>query len=237
MPKIKIDETGCRACSLCVDICPTKVLENDSAGKARVKTEEDCIGCTSCAYLCPSRCIVVSEIVEQRPYHRIEQNSGIIERFLQKQVAARALTEADIAEAKTDCSVRLAALTEAVSATMGRGQKTAGRKAGVLMAEHLPEMYEATSLDEALRHVQARFRHCFDFAPEVQDGGNGVQLRFSHCALADVVSKQGEKVGGALLCVLFHEYLAGLVGAFNDKKYAVEVVAAGAQCALQLQAQ
>jgi len=55
---VTVEEDACRGCGMCVDICPTKVLEFDEkAFKAVVKQTEDCIGCLSCGYLCPSQAV------------------------------------------------------------------------------------------------------------------------------------------------------------------------------------
>ena len=77
MPTVHIEEAGCRDCSLCVEICPTKVFEEDAGKKlAKVVRQDDCIGCTSCVYLCPSRCLSVTDAVLQRPFHRRAQDRG-----------------------------------------------------------------------------------------------------------------------------------------------------------------
>jgi len=237
MPKVAIEERGCRGCSRCIDVCPTQVFAADPAtGIARVARQEDCIGCASCAYVCPSRCLTVSDYVEQRPFHRIEANVALVERFLQRRSASQALADADYDVAIRDASVRLEAMAAAAAATLGRGQKAAGRKAGQLMAEHLPEMHEAATLEEALGSIQRRLAGAFDFEPQVELSGQVVNLRFSHCSLAPVVQTHGGAVGSAALCSLFHEYWGGLVGAFNKKRYLVEVQASGDRCLLRLEA-
>ena len=234
MPKITIEEKGCRACSLCVEICPVDVLAMDEAAElARVTTEEDCIGCTSCVYLCPSRCIEVTEITPQRPFYRIEQNAALVEKFLMRKPARAQLGEADYDEALRDVYVRLHALSDAASETMGRGQKAAGRKAGQLAATHLPELYEGTNMEEVVQRLKDRFPNAFAFSSTVEGGGEGIGVDFSHCALQQVVESQGEEVGKARLCVLFHEYWAGLLGEFSTKRYMVEP---GNGCSFRLQA-
>ena len=233
MPNITIDESGCRACSLCVEICPVDVLAMDDARElARVQRQDDCIGCTSCVYLCPSRCIEVTDIPLQRPFYRIEQNAALVEKFLQRTPARAQLEERDYDEALKDVNVRLQALADAANETMGRGQKAAGRKAGQLAASHLPELYEGRDMEEVVAALKARFHHAFAFSSSVEGGGEGISVDFDHCALQAVVESQGEKIGEARLCVLFHEYWAGLLGEFSQKKYMVEP---GNGCSFRLQ--
>jgi len=234
MPKLVIEEKGCRGCSLCADVCPTKVFEME-ADQAKAKRPDDCIGCTSCVYICPSRCITVEDYIPQRLLYRIEQNSALVERFLQKKTLTQALTEADFDMALKDVGVRLLAVGEAADSTLGRGAKSMGRRSGALMAEHIPEMYEAANLEEALERLKARFVNCFDFQAQVEGNGEVVTLRFSNCALSRVVQSHGGTVGTSLLCTLFHEYWGGLVGAFNNKKYTVTESKDGT-CGVRLEA-
>lgn len=235
MPNVVLTETGCRDCSLCVDICPTRVFDRDEGrAKALVAREADCIGCTSCQYLCPSRCIEVSDVAKQRPFFRIEENTNLVQRLLQKQPVASALTEADLKEALVDVSFRLLALSESVTETMGRGQKAVGRKAGALAAAHLPEMYEGATIDDVLVGMQHRFAGAFDFEPTVGAGGSEIVMRFPSCGMRRVVTQAGGKVGEHVLCLLFHEYWAGLVGAFTRKNFAIDMTETGASCTMKL---
>jgi len=234
MPTVTIDEVGCRDCTLCVEICPTKVFEDDAGkGIAKVVRKDDCIGCTSCVYICPSRCITVKDYEEQRPFFRIEENAAIVSKFLQRMPAAKVLTEADYKEALKDVFVRVKALGDSVTETMGRGQKAVGRKAGQLAASHLPEMYEGKDLADVLAKMKHRFANSFDFDATI--GGDGsITMKFPKCAFGAVVTETGDKIGEAVLCHLFHEYWAGLVGAFTSKNYNIEMVSTGNTCTMKL---
>lgn len=237
MPSVHIEERGCRDCRLCVEICPTKVFDqNDARHLAEAKRPADCIGCTSCSYLCPSGCIDVGAYDAQRPFHRLDANAALVARFLQKQPASATLGDADYDEARRDVAVRLDALGASVTETMGRGGKAVGRKAGALAASHLPEMYEGATLDEVLARMRRRFAGSFDFEAAVDAGGDAVNLTFPRCALARVVTEHGQPIGGAVLCGLFHEYWAGLLGAFTGRNYAVEMLETGGRCVMRLSA-
>lgn len=235
MPKIAIDESGCRACTLCVDICPVDALAMDASGEvAKVVKEEDCIGCTSCMYLCPSRCLEITDFIEQRPFHRIENHEALIAKFLQKQPAHAALSEADYDEALLDIATRLAALTDTMAETVGRGQKAFGRQSGQLGAAHLPELYECKTIEETLERLRSRFRNCFDFDATVVAEGEEINFNFGHCALKGVAERTGQKLGEATICVVFHEYWAGLFAAFAKRQYQVEMIGIGDGCEVKL---
>lgn len=235
MPSVVIDEKGCRNCSLCIEICPTNVfLQDDARGLAVVKTEADCIGCISCQYICPSRCIRVTDVVIQRPFFRIENDAALVQRMLQKEPVSSALSQEDLKQALGDVSFRLLALADSVTETMGRGQKAVGRKAGVLAASHLPEMYEGVSMSEVLERMRTRFAGAFDFEATVAN--DEVTMVFAKCSMNRVVSEAGGQVGDHVLCKLFHEYWAGLVGTFTGKNFSVDMLQVGATCTMKLTA-
>ena len=233
MAKVTIEEKGCRGCTLCVDVCPVEVFKLDSAGTlAQVVAQENCIGCLSCFYACPSQCITVSEYTQLQPLHRIEENVAFVERFLQEKTAATTVSEADCAAAFKDISLRLNSLAQSIADCMGRGGNVVGRKAGNLAAAHLPEMYEGKDLDQVLKRLQERFRDSFDFDYTIT--AEGVDLTFRPCGMKAVVESLGQKVGEASLCVLFHEYWGGLLGAFTSRKCQCKVPVAGPKCEMKV---
>jgi 2-oxoglutarate ferredoxin oxidoreductase subunit delta len=234
MPQVLIDEKGCRDCSLCVDVCPTEVFtRNETRLLAEVARADDCIGCTSCMYVCPSRCLTVTDHVAQRPFHRIEANRALVSRFLQQKPPSAELAEADFEEALRDVRVRLKALSDAVTETMGRGQKAVGRAAGARAAAHLPEMYEESELGNVLERLRRRFAGSFDFEATVA-GDDQVVLRFPACAFRHAVTSQGDQIGKAVLCDLFHEYWAGLLGAFTSRSFSVSMLDTERECTMRL---
>lgn len=81
--QIEIHEQACRGCQICVDLCPTDVLEYDAeAAKARVRTVEDCIACLSCAYACPSGAILHTGYYGVKNFYRDLTFLRRMDRFL-----------------------------------------------------------------------------------------------------------------------------------------------------------
>jgi len=66
MPNIIIDKEKCKACGICVDVCPKKLITigdetNSSGSKFAVFNGEDkCVGCALCAVSCPD--IAIKEV-------------------------------------------------------------------------------------------------------------------------------------------------------------------------------
>lgn len=234
MPQISIEPSGCRSCSLCHDVCPTKVFDLTDQGVAVAARPADCIGCTSCESSCPSRCLEVTDVQRQRPFYRIEENVAFVAKFLRKTPMQQGIVAADWQGAIRDVATRLTGLTDSITETMGRGQKAVGRKAGRLAAEHMPEMYEGHNANEVLKRLQKRFQGAFDYSYEIAPNEVPISIRFEHCALVHVCEAGGTKPGQALVCALFHEYWAGLIGAFSNRNYSVGESSNGCPCTITL---
>jgi 2-oxoglutarate ferredoxin oxidoreductase subunit delta len=58
LPRIEIIEKYCKGCHICVEFCPTKVLEMKGF-VASVKNLDACIKCMQCELRCPDFAIKV----------------------------------------------------------------------------------------------------------------------------------------------------------------------------------
>ena len=62
-----VDESRCKACDVCVSVCPAGVLAmapeptSTLGAMVRVKHPESCIGCFNCELSCPDFAIYVAE--------------------------------------------------------------------------------------------------------------------------------------------------------------------------------
>ena len=63
MGRIVLNRDKCKACYLCIDACPNKVLEIDEKVNAigyypaKANNEKKCVGCAVCARVCPDLAI------------------------------------------------------------------------------------------------------------------------------------------------------------------------------------
>lgn len=69
MSHIKIDKNKCKACYLCVDACPKKLIkkgkETNKLGNFLVEFDDDnneCLGCAMCATRCPD--LAITEVIK-----------------------------------------------------------------------------------------------------------------------------------------------------------------------------
>lgn len=58
--EVAVEERLCKACGLCVMVCPKHVFQlRESDGKSIPARQEECIGCTMCFNICPDFAITV----------------------------------------------------------------------------------------------------------------------------------------------------------------------------------
>lgn len=69
MSYIEIDEGKCKACYLCVDVCPKKLIKKgkkaDFSGNFPVEfidEKGECLGCAMCATRCPD--LAITKVVK-----------------------------------------------------------------------------------------------------------------------------------------------------------------------------
>ncbi len=61
---IIVFEESCKACGLCIDLCPTKVFDEATDHRMPVVARiEDCTACSICEFLCPDWAISVERRV------------------------------------------------------------------------------------------------------------------------------------------------------------------------------
>ncbi|MDD2496630.1 MAG: 4Fe-4S binding protein [Desulfitobacteriaceae bacterium] len=59
--QVKVNEKRCKACGICIGLCPKEVFGEDYLGKAVVKDDGKCTGCKICELHCPDYCVEVGE--------------------------------------------------------------------------------------------------------------------------------------------------------------------------------
>lgn len=59
MKEIHINRKRCKACSICIDLCPQKVYGKEADGKPVVVNIDKCTVCRLCEFRCPDFAIKI----------------------------------------------------------------------------------------------------------------------------------------------------------------------------------
>ncbi len=51
----------CKACGICMALCPQQIITRDEEGKATITDPDACIGCRTCEVHCPDFAITITE--------------------------------------------------------------------------------------------------------------------------------------------------------------------------------
>ncbi len=73
MSRIEISAEMCKACELCIAVCPKDcITHSDTLNRygvypMRMRDDAPCIGCAQCATMCPDTAIEVYRTVAEKP--------------------------------------------------------------------------------------------------------------------------------------------------------------------------
>lgn len=67
---IAIDLDLCKACGICVSLCPQSVFDSDALGQPVVARLDDCISCSFCERHCPDFAIEIDYAPRRAPAGR-----------------------------------------------------------------------------------------------------------------------------------------------------------------------
>lgn len=59
METVEIQKKWCKKCTICIEVCPQKVLRQNSEGEVVVENPEDCSMCEECTWICPDFAITI----------------------------------------------------------------------------------------------------------------------------------------------------------------------------------
>jgi len=59
---VSVNEKHCKACGICIGLCPKGVFAENYLGKAVFQNQDKCTGCKICEMHCPDFCIEVGEV-------------------------------------------------------------------------------------------------------------------------------------------------------------------------------
>jgi len=215
--KITIDDKACVGCTLCVDVCPTKVFElpaEDSLPK--VAKEKECFGCLSCAEICPATAISHTGLTLSASYHHDRSALSLAAKI---GTPPRKLSVPDsdemITSAMRDLGVRLLSVASVLKQTLGESLPSVGTMAGMSLAVQLPRYQTIDSLDAACSYVSRTLAPAWDCNFSVHN--DAVTITVGTCYVRSLCLHEGIRLGTDL-CVLFYNYLAGYFAKISGKR-------------------
>jgi NAD-dependent dihydropyrimidine dehydrogenase PreA subunit len=206
---IRIDEDACVGCSLCTEVCPTKVFDfNESKMVPEVKKPAECFGCLSCSEICPATALQHGNVLLSQSYYHDPAALKLAGLLGQPPRFFNTPTGDDVAlkSAEADLGIRLLSVAAVLRQTLGQSLAAIGTQAGRSLAAQLPRYQPPASLDEALKLTQETFAPAWDFQFERKD--TLLTLKVKSCFIRELCRKDNVPTGGDL-CVLFYGYLAG----------------------------
>ena len=231
MIKISIDEKACVGCSLCVDVCPTKVFTyNEKSDIPELAKPKECFGCMSCTEICPASAIAHEEMILSECFYHDDYAVGIAKKLLTEKPVRYGVIrdEAGLAAAMGDISVRLLSVGAVLKDVVGAGLPSVGLMAGRSLASQLPRYQPAASLAEALLLAKREFSPAWDIeCTSVSD--DSITVRVNQCFVRTLCTNESKPLGGEL-CILFLHYLTGYLGRMSRTQLKMEKAERGEQC-------
>jgi ferredoxin len=206
---IHVDDNACVGCSLCADVCPTKVFEfNESKALPEVKKPRECFGCLSCSEICPASALVHTDAVLSQSYYHDPLALKLSAKLGLTLHGINAPTENEQAlkEALGDLEIRLLSVAAVLKQTLGQSLPAIGTQAGKSLASQLPRYQQPKSIEEALLIAHETLAPAWNIGHEISE--NKLTLRIKDCFVREVCVKSSMELGGDL-CVLFYGYFAG----------------------------
>jgi len=231
MSTIKIDDKACRGCSLCVDLCPTKVYAMvDGSDVPKVVKEKDCVECLSCYYVCPATAIEIDNIKFSKEFYRNLDVQEKVKKFLlgREPYISQNLAAEEYGAALRDLIVRMDALGGVYERIMGKSLPSLGRTAGITMGQHIPRTTKAGDVAEAFALFREEAAPAWDVACEAA-GSNAFTLTVGKCLVREACKQFNRQMGGNL-CVLFGSYITGYIYNLVPRRVQITKVDYGDTC-------
>ncbi len=234
MIDIRIDDDACVGCSLCVEVCPTKVFEFDEK-KARpvVKKPKECFGCLSCSEICPATAIVHEGVVHSENHY---YDPGAVELSQKTADEAGGINFPDDAGIRRlavgDLGIMMLSVDSVFRQTLGGCMPAVGTMAGRTLATHLPRYHVPADFKEALAMVVEQLAPTWDLEASY-DGAESLKITAGTCFIRDLCRREGLELGGDL-CVLFYNYLAGYLAKLSGVRLKLEKTSPGDTCAYEI---
>ncbi len=224
--KLTVDEKACVGCSLCVDICPTKVFDWSSTDTLpKVVKEKECFGCLSCTEICPATAIShTGHPLSPGFYH----DRSTLEMAAKMGKPPRQLNVPDdekmVTDAMRDLGVRLLSVASVLKQTLGQSLPSVGTMAGMSLAVQLPRYQTVHSIEEACSYVSRTFSPAWELSFAIEN--DILAITVGDCYIRKLCQQEALPLGGDI-CILFYNYLAGYFAKISGKRPRLSNMAPG----------
>jgi len=142
------------------------------------------------------------------------------------------LTEKDYEKAFSEVSFILDVLTKTIGQVVGQATTSMAVSSGKHMAKKLPVSLKApVSVEDAMSVLVERLNAGFDI--EYQTDGKKIDMKVGRCAIRDVCENRGLEVGGEL-CVMLHNFWAGMIAELRGLPVRCGSFSAGKKCSISM---
>ncbi len=98
-PQIDLDRDLCKACGICIELCPEEVFDRDGLGYPVIARPQECTSCLLCELHCPDFALEVRRRPMKRPAGKAATPEAIAEAHTDRVKAALAAGHAGAEEA------------------------------------------------------------------------------------------------------------------------------------------
>ena len=90
---ININHETCKACGLCAEVCPNKIMKKDSTHKILFRQDRMplCMTCGQCMAVCPTTSIIVEGLSYSKDFFKLPEASSLENSFFDLIVSRRAI--------------------------------------------------------------------------------------------------------------------------------------------------
>jgi nitroreductase/NAD-dependent dihydropyrimidine dehydrogenase PreA subunit len=93
-PKVTIDQTICKNCKICVDICPAKIyISGDKGISTRPERLAICIGCGQCMAACAPKAVQVDGLSYEKDFFEFSSNGDHFQNLIETRRSVRAFKD------------------------------------------------------------------------------------------------------------------------------------------------
>ncbi len=134
------------------------------------------------------------------------------------------LTLEDHNRAKQEIAFLLNMLSQAIEDIVGRSSGVVGRMAGGAAARKMPLFFESNDIQPIIQGIKSYLQGGFDISDIIT--GEDIELSFGRCPLREVCETENIPVGDSL-CMLFHNYMNGMIMKLTEKDFKMSILESG----------